>query len=194
MSTNRAVVALPRGALVRRLNGPLHRPALLGLMVLVAGHWLEHLVQAWEVWVLHWPRAQSRGLLGQVVPWLATSEQLHYWIAAVMLLALAALRPAFAGWSRVWWTVALVIQVWHHLEHLLLLSQAVSGHHLLGRPVPTSVLQLWFPRIELHLFYNALVTVPMLVAVYLHRRPVQRNDLVASCRCARRLPRQDLAA
>ena len=79
-----------------------------------------------------------------------------------------------------------MLQFWHHLEHLLLLSQAVSGNHLLGKPVPTSVLQLWFPRVELHLFYNAIVTVPMLVAVYLHQRPSQTEALVLTCNCARR--------
>src|SRR6266536_1388847 len=166
MSTEPNVIALPRGSLTRRLNGPLHRPVLLVFMAIVAGHWLEH--------------------LGQAFSWLFRSEQLHYWLAAIMLLGLALLRPAFVGRARGWWTVALVIQFWHHFEHLLLLGQAISGRYLLGRPVPTSVLQLWFPRIELHLFYNAIVTVPMVVAVYLHQRPPRTEGAVLPCNCARR--------
>jgi hypothetical protein len=61
------------------------------------------------------------------------------------------------------------IQCWHFVEHFLLLIQAQTHDHLLGRPVPTSVLQLAFPRVELHLAYNALVFVPMAYAVSLSR-------------------------
>jgi hypothetical protein len=86
-----------------------------------------------------------------------------------MLAGLILLRPGFTGEARRWWTVALVIQWWHFVEHFLLLIQAQTGDHLLGRPVPTSVLQLVFPRVELHLAYNALVFVPMAYAVLLAR-------------------------
>jgi len=119
------------------LNGRLHRPALMALTALVIGHWGEHLVQAWQIWGLHWPRERSLGLLGMAFPWLVKSEQLHYWIALVMLLALLVLRPAFTGPARAWWDAALWIQVWHHLEHLLLFGQVLLGVYLLGRPVQT---------------------------------------------------------
>jgi hypothetical protein len=39
-----------------------------------------------------------------------------------------------------------------------------------GNAVPTSILQLWFPRLELHLFYNTVVFVPMVVAMYSRQR------------------------
>jgi hypothetical protein len=38
---------------------------------------------------------------------------------------------------------------------------------LWGAKEPTSVLQLFFPRIELHLFYNSVVTIPIVVAMML---------------------------
>ena len=88
-----------------------------------------------------------------------------------MLVGLVLLRPGFTGRARTWWTIALGIQVWHHFEHLLLLVQHQTGANLAGRAVPTSVLQLLFPRVELHLFYNAVVFAPMVVAMWLHRRP-----------------------
>jgi len=39
-----------------------------------------------------------------------------------------------------------VIQFWHHIEHALLQGQVIAGRTLFGSPVPTSIVQLWFPR------------------------------------------------
>jgi hypothetical protein len=78
--------------------------------------------------------------------------------------------------------------VWHHLEHLILLVQAQTGLHLLGREVPTSIIQLVVPRVELHLFYNTIVFVPMIVAMVLHRRgshDSMRTEPLCSCAYAR---------
>ena len=57
--------------------------------------------------------------------------------------------------------VAFWIQFWHHIEHFLLILQATTHHNFWGKPVPCSVLQLIFPRVELHLFYNSIVFIPM---------------------------------
>jgi hypothetical protein len=150
------------------LNGPWHRQASLIFLAIVMAHWLEHLLQALQVFVLHWPREISRGALGYVFPWLATSEWLHYVYALVMLVGLLVLRPAYQSQARFWWDTALIIQVWHHFEHALLLGQALAGYNLFGSSVPTSILQLVVPRIELHLFYNAIVFVPMVIAMIYH--------------------------
>ena len=175
-----------RGFSVAAINGRFHRLALNAFMVIVVAHWAEHLVQAYQVWVLDRPRPAARGVLGQIYPWLATSEWLHYGYAIVMLVGLFLLRPGFAGRARTWWTVALVIQFWHHIEHLLLLIQAQTHTFFFGGTVPTSVAQLIVPRVELHLFYNSIVFIPMVVAVYLHLRPNERELQAASCSCARR--------
>jgi len=95
---------------------------------------------------------------------------MHYGYALLMLAGLWVLRHAFVGRPRQWWMLALGIQFWHHIEHALLLAQAASGVHLDGGPVPVSILQLVVPRVELHLFYNTVVTVPMVVAMCLHLR------------------------
>jgi hypothetical protein len=87
------------------------------------------------------------------------------------------------GSALIWWTVALAIQAWHHCEHLLLLGQALTQRNLFGAPAPTSILQLVLPRMELHLFYNAVVFIPMVIAVYLHLRPRPGEGQVASCSC-----------
>jgi hypothetical protein len=80
--------------------------------------------------------------------------------------------------------VALVIQFWHHIEHLLLLIQANTGGYFFGRSVPTSVLQVFFPRVELHLFYNSVVFIPMVIGMYLHLRPNPDELTAARCTCA----------
>jgi hypothetical protein len=166
-----AVAVAPRGGWLARLNGRYHRTALNAFMVVVLAHWAEHVAQAIQVWGLDWPRTKAKGLLGYAFPWLVTTEWMHYGYALVMLVALFALRPGFSGAARRWWTLALVIQFWHHIEHLLLLIQAQVHHYLFGAKVPTSLLQHYYPRIELHLFYNSIVTLPMLVAVVLHMWP-----------------------
>jgi len=184
-----AVSATPsRGWSVPAINERYHGLALNVFLVVVLAHWAEHLVQAYQVWVLDRPRPAARGVLGQWFPWLVSSEWLHYWYAVIMLVGLFLLRPGFVGRARVWWTVALTIQFWHHIEHLLLLIQAQTGTYFFGATVPTSVAQVVLPRVELHLFYNSIVFIPMVVAVYLHRRPNARELAATACSCVRREP------
>ena len=172
-----------RGLSIAALNGRYHRAALNVFLAVVVAHWAEHLVQAYQIWVLGRPRPAARGVLGQVFPWLVTSEWLHYGYAVVMLVGLLLLRPGFVGSARTWWTVALVIQFWHHIEHLLLLIQAQTGVFFFGASVPTSVAQVFVPRVELHLFYNSIVFIPMMIAVYLHKRPNEQDLRATSCGC-----------
>lgn len=176
-----AVSPRPRLA---RLNAEWHRPALAIFMVVVFAHLAEHVVQIIQIHLLGWAVADSRGVLGQWYPWMVESEVLHYAYALVMLAGLWLLRRGFAGQSRMWWLAALGIQFWHHIEHLLLQAQALLGANLLGRAVPTSLVQLWVPRAELHLLYNTLVLVPMLAAVYLHRHPTAHERTGTTCACA----------
>jgi hypothetical protein len=170
---------------VNWVNGTGHRLALGAFMFIVLAHWTEHLTQAVQIWGLGRPRPQARGVLGQYFPWLVSSEALHYTYAILMLIGLFALRNGFAGRARTWWTVALVIQFWHHLEHLLLLIQAQTHHFLFGAKVPTSILQQFYPRVELHLFYNTIVFIPMVIAMYFHLRPREAERQSTTCTCAR---------
>ena len=187
MASAHVEVCRPVGAMsfVERLNAPLHERALQLFMVIVLAHWAEHLFQAFQIYALGWPVPRSLGALGLVFPWLVKSEVMHYGYALIMLVALWVLRSGFTGvQDRRWWTIALAIQFFHHFEHLLLQGQFLLGTNLLGRPVPTSLAQLWIPRVELHLFYNTIVFVPMLVAMYYHMFPTQEEAAHQQCTCA----------
>ena len=171
--------------LVQRLNGPRHELALQVFMVIVLAHWAEHLLQALQIYALGWPVPESRGALGYFFPWLVKSETLHYGYALVMLVGLWLLRQGFTGTiDRRWWTVALSIQFFHHIEHALLQLQAILGQNFFGQPVPTSIVQLWVPRVELHLFYNTIVFIPMVIAMYYHMFPPPSAAVTQACTCA----------
>jgi hypothetical protein len=188
-TADRSPHALRHGAstFLAQLNGPWHKGTLQAFIVIIVAHWAEHLVQAYQVYVLHWPLHQARGVLGQVFPWLVHSEVLHYGYALIMLVGIWTLLPGFVGRARTWWLAALVIQFWHHIEHALLQGQAIAGRTLFGAPVPTSIVQLWIPRLELHLFYNSLVFIPMLVAMYYHLFPSASEAAGMRCSCAIRV-------
>lgn len=166
------------------INSNKHEVALRIYTFIVLAHWAEHLVQAFQIFILKWPRAQSLGLLGNWFPWLISSELLHYSYALLMLMGLWILRIGFVGRGKKWWMISFYIQFWHHFEHLLLQMQVLFKHNLLHSPVPMSVLQLFIPRVELHLFYNTVVFIPMALAMYYHLFP--SNDELAhfKCNCA----------
>lgn len=177
-------VAAPGQSFSEKLNTRWHKPALLTFMAIVIAHWGEHLFQAWQIYVMNWPRPKALGMLGLAYPWLVQTESLHYGYALIMLIGIWMLRKGFTGVSHKWWMVALVIQFWHHFEHALLLYQATTHHYLFHSPVAVSILQLWVPRVELHLFYNSIVFVPMVVGMYYHMFPPEGEFQHARCNCA----------
>jgi hypothetical protein len=193
-----ALASVSHQSFYEKLNTRWHERALMIFMAIVLAHWGEHLVQAYQIWVMGWPRPKANGILGLWYPWLIKSETLHYGYALVMLIGLWVLRKGFVGRSYIWWMVAFWIQFWHHIEHLLLIGQATVHHNLLGKPVPFSVLQFFFPRVELHLFYNSVVFIPMVIAIYYHMFPPEDEKVRATCTCLRRYNNmeneEDLAA
>lgn len=148
--------------------------------LLMIAHWLEHAFQAWQVYVMHMPRACALGMLGMKYPWLIKTESLHFGFAVFTTIGLLMLwnlftksadwmdnvNPVIAPPTASWWKAATYISIWHLFEHTLLFAQALT-HPWFGKAVPTSIIQLVVPRIELHLFYNSLVTVPIAVAMIL---------------------------
>ncbi len=53
--------------------------------------------------------------------------------------------------------------------------------------MPVSLAQLLIPRVELHLFYNTIVTVPMIVAMLYHMYRTGKERAQISCGCGKRL-------
>ena len=49
---------------------------------------------------------------------------------------------------------------------------------------PDSELSLWVPRVELHLFYNTIVFIPMVIAMYYHLFPPAEETTRPRCACA----------
>lgn len=188
MSSRAAVAEVhwnsPSSTWHERLNGRWHERALWIFTAIVLAHWAEHLTQAFQIYVLRWPVPESRGVLGLWYPWLVKSEILHYGYALVMLIGIWVLRDGFVGRSRTWWNIALGIQFWHHIEHALLQGQAIAHHNLFNAPVPTSIAQLWIPRVELHLIYNSIVFIPMVIAMYYHMFPPSPDAARMKCTCA----------
>ena len=175
----------PHASLMERVNSDWHEPAMRLFMIIVLAHWVEHLLQGLQIYVLGWPVPEARGAIGLLFPWVIKSETLHYGYAVVMLIGLWTLRGGFTGKvDHFWWMTAFWIQFFHHIEHALLQTQAIIGHNLMGRPVPTSIVQLWVPRVELHLFYNTIVFIPMVIAMYYHLFPPAAETTKPRCACA----------
>jgi hypothetical protein len=185
MHPTHAITSTPdTGSLVERLNTAWHERALQVFMAIVLLHWAEHLTQAYQLYALNWAPPDALGFFGLYFPWLVASETLHYGYALVMLAALWVLRTGFTGTSRTFWMVSFWIQFWHHFEHFLLQAQAIVGENLFNAPVPVSILQLWIRRPELHLVYNTLVFIPMVIAMYYHLFPSEEDASKLQCSCA----------
>ena len=70
---------------------------------------------------------------------------------------------------------ALGFQSWHVFEHILLQVQYLTGHYLFNSPQQPSLLELFFPRIELHFVYNVVVFIPIMLAAVAHAAMCRRK-------------------
>ena len=153
------------------LNGPLHQQMLWLFMVIVLGHWLEHLAQIYQVYVLGWLPKEAGGALGYWFPEINAADVLHFTYNFFLWGGILLLQPGFRGQARHWWNGALAIQSWHFFEHALLQVQWLTGYYLFGAAKQISIGELWLPRMELHFGYNLLVFVPLVIAMYIYFRP-----------------------
>lgn len=159
-----------------RINGPLHERVLWIYMVIVAGHWLEHVTQVYQVYVMGWMPKAAGGVLGLWFPFLAASEILHFTYNLFLWGGIVLLLPGFVGRARSWWKGALAAQSWHFFEHILLQVQWLTGIYLFGAATQISIGQLWIPRVELHFLYNLIVFIPMVVAIYYYYRQPEHQS------------------
>jgi hypothetical protein len=133
-------------------------------LFVVIAHFVEHLAQLFELFIFGWDRPDCLGFLGLWQPGLMRSEWLHYLYALSMLIGLYWLRKQV---NNHWWTRTIHLQHYHHIEHLLLLVQAMLGLKATG------IGGIWFPRIELHFFYNLVVMIPMMLAHFDNRKKLK---------------------
>ncbi|MEH6987152.1 hypothetical protein [Cytobacillus firmus] len=169
---------------IEKCNTDWHKRSLYLYAIIVLGHWLEHIFQVVQIHSFHMETHNANGFLGMYAPWLVKSEWLHTGYAWLMIIGLIILRKGFMGLSKSWWILSLTIQAWHVVEHSLLSFQAITGISFFGYDNPTSVLQLIIPRVELHLFYNSIVTVPMVIAMLTHMFPSKKVRANMKCTCA----------
>lgn len=117
-------------------------------IVLLFMHFLEHVVQMSELYILHWSRSNCLGLVGLVFPELVHNEILH-WTQAVL---------TFFGFLYLYrLPVTTTLSLLHLLEHQILLTQYIMDYPR------CSIGQIFFPRIELHFTYNLVIMVSFLI-------------------------------
>lgn len=152
------------------LNGSKHSLALWVYLLLVIGHFSEHVAQLYQVIILGWTSREAGGLLGLQFSGLAEAELLHTAYNSFQLTGLLVLAFGFekSKIARRWWFVALIMQSWHWLEHVLLQVQYLTGYYLFNAEKQTSLLEWFFPRIELHFVYNLLVFIPTILAISIY--------------------------
>lgn len=178
-------------ALMARLLPPLGRgpglpsaarvavPVLIAGLVVQSFHMLEHVVQAWRVYVDGVP---SRGsLVGSV----ADTEWVHFiYNAAVLALFVAVLRlrrdwrpPGRARAGDATIGAGCALQGYHVIEHTAKVMQhVVTGDKVNPGLVGGEIDLVWF-----HFGINAAVYVAFAAALWLYlRRPVQRRAAVPS--------------
>jgi hypothetical protein len=199
------------GRISQKLNTSWHKYALWFFAFITLAHWGEHLCQAFQVYVLHMPLKRSFGMVGLVFPRLVQTEALHYGYALVMLVFLWVLRKGFTGRAYVWGMIAFWIQFCHHIEHGLLQAQVIYGANFFDAPAPISIIQMigflhgspekgfgglmgdgapfsvmtmFVRRVEVHLFYNTIVFVPMAIGMYLHVFPTPEEEQHMGCTCS----------
>lgn len=154
------------------LNGRYDREALIAYMVVPTVHFAEHVMQLAQVKLLGIAPRDAGGLLGEAFPALVANEALHTVYNSLQLTGLILLIPGFRRYraARRVWTVALIAQSWHWLEHAFLQVQYLTGHYFYGAIKQMSVLERYFPRVELHFAYNLAAFVPTAVALALYLR------------------------
>jgi hypothetical protein len=182
-------------------------------LLIVLAQWCVLTVRAIDVYVLGRPAAEAGGVLGNAFAGIITSGSVQYAYALFALVALWVFRLGFVGRARTWWVAAFWIQAWVQLEYALLAYQTMVGRNLFGAPQPIcfvqmlgffegtaesgfnglltgppehafSILMVFVRRLEVSLLYGLVATVPMVVALYFHRFPTQREAKRMHCTCA----------
>ena len=162
---------------MQRIHSAIISPTLLGLVTFTAVlliqtfHASEHVAQMVQRYALHLNRAP--GLLGAWfdLEWVHLIYNTALLVAIVAVVVVYRRNPAMWRHSDLAVTMlifVLVFQGYHTFEHFVRVIQ-----YLQHVPIPTpGILGRLFPILELHFWFNAVVTVAILLA-YLGFRPWQ---------------------
>ncbi|MEM7331082.1 MAG: hypothetical protein AAF490_03245 [Chloroflexota bacterium] len=161
---------------MEKLNTVWHEKALWAYIVIVLGHFSEHVIQIYQIYILGWLPKEAGGILGLWFPWLAESEILHIAYNGAMWIGILLLWKGVQGQSRTFWKWALIFQTWHLFEHVILMYQFVAKDYWFGGARQTSIGEIFFPRPELHFMYNFIVFVPLMIACFLYFRNLQKQN------------------
>lgn len=141
----------------------------MGFMLVLLGHFVEHVYQLGQIHGAHTARPMALGLFGGWWPALVKTETMHYGFAAFMLAGLVWFWPKFA-WHVdhghhapvFWWTAALIFQCWHFLEHNVLAFQLLTdrARESLG------TMLFGIERAELHATYTLITLLLTAAAVH----------------------------
>lgn len=131
------------------------------LVITQSAHFLEHVAQMYQIHVLHLHGSHAQGVFGRL-----NIEWVHFLWNTWVFVAAALLAYRF---RRNWWLLpTLAIALWHESEHLYIMVEywttgaegtpgllaqggAIAGGTSLTRP-------------DLHFLYNAVETLPLVVA------------------------------
>ncbi len=142
--------------------------ALFYVLVLTqSGHVIEHVAQIVQIHILGLPLKEARGIFGAL-----DIEWVHFIWNSWVLIAVVLLLTRFRDNRWLWAT--LVLAGWHELEHVVImyryLTTGVAGTPGLlshGGAIAGGTPLI---RPDLHMLYNVIETVPLVVAFFVELR------------------------
>jgi len=137
------------------------------LVITQGGHLIEHAAQMIQIHALDLSGSRARGIFGAL-----DTEWVHWAWNTIVLVAVAALTWRFR--SNRWLWVALVVAVWHEIEHVAIMATYLSTGRVGG---PGLLSQrglimggLPIKRPDLHFWYVVLSTLPIFAAFLVQLR------------------------
>lgn len=129
------------------------------VLISQVGHFIEHLVQMYQIHILGLRGVAARGIFGQL-----DVEWVHFLFNSYLLIAFLLLALRFR--KNPWLWATLVVALIHEFEHLYIMrnyfitgKQGLPG--LLGRG---GVISIPLLRADVHFLYNLVESVPMMLA------------------------------
>lgn len=152
------------------------RTFLALLLVVQAGHIIEHAVQLTQLYVWGVPKQQAHGVVGALdIEWVHFAWNLMV-LGAVVLVA-------YWFRSNPWVMIALVLASWHQIEHAYIiwvyLTTGVPGSPGLLSKGGRILGGLPIPRPVLHALYNVAEVIPLVIAFILSKRQSEMPDQVS---------------